>query len=216
MTVKASLQIVLKANDVIVAESDDAALWQQTLAAITGGKLSVAPAVASRDEVAVGRATYNGDSPRDTQERLNWPTDALDRFAHELRLDVVVVQAACDPGAEHPFMHLDVRTWEEFKRNTPARGYNSVPPVVLAATLLSLWFRQAQMGQVTIGQAQAVLNTIGLRDKNPVRGLRNCEWLQARDDVIKLNPARYTQALAVARAFCSRQTIEEWQFGERG
>ena len=36
MTVKANLRIVLLANDVTVAETDDAALWQHTLAAITG------------------------------------------------------------------------------------------------------------------------------------------------------------------------------------
>ena len=36
MTVKANLRMVLLANDVTVAETDDTTLWQHTLATITG------------------------------------------------------------------------------------------------------------------------------------------------------------------------------------
>jgi hypothetical protein len=133
----------------------------------------------------------------------------LDQFSGELRLDPVTVQSACDPMTEPPYMHLDVRAWQDFKRNTPARGSTSIPPVVLAATLLVLWFKNARLGPLTVSQAQAVLNTIDTRDKNPARALRNCSWLQTRDDVVKLNPARFDQAVAVARAYCSHRPIEE-------
>lgn len=212
MSVKASLRVVLLANEIIVAESDDSALWQYNLAAITGGRMPSGP---SNGDGAgrpmpqeVRPAEQRGDAPHSVSNG-GVVGGGVERFAADLQLDVALLQAACDPTTDPPYMHLDVRAWQAFKRNTAARGPEAVPPVVLTATLLVLWFRIAQLGPVTISQAQAVLGTIDARDKNPARGLRNCDWLQTRDDVIRLNPAQFDMALAVARAFCNQQSIEK-------
>src|SRR4051794_20878961 len=190
MTVKANLRIVLLANDVTVAETDDAAMWQHTLAAITGASEEPSRTHAPPRLFPIGNtsppAEYRSPEP---YSNVNG-SGIFEQFAGELRLDPSTVRAACDPTTEPPYMYLDVRAWQEFKRNTPARGSTSIPPIVLAATLLVLWFKNTRMGAATVGQAQAVLNTIDTRDKNPARALRNCGWLQTRDGVIKLNPAR--------------------------
>lgn len=211
MSVKASLRVVLLANEITVAESEDPALWQYNLAAITGG-----PKPPEQPHNAVQRPLPDTDrsSEQHTDTNGNNGNGAavaggVGRLAVDLGLDETVLQAACDPMTEPPYMHLDVRAWAEFKRNTPARGPSAVPPIVLAATLLVLWFRTARLGPVTVTQAQAVLATIDARDKNPARGLRNCDWLQTRDDVIRLNPARFERAVAVARAFCTQQPVAD-------
>jgi hypothetical protein len=213
VTVKASLRVVLLANEITVAESEDPALWQYNLAAITGGRMPPAPPVgdrAGRTTPYAGRAAeQHGDTAHTNGSNGNGVplAEGLERLAAELGVEVAVLQAACDPTTEPPYMHLDVRAWQEFKQNTAPRGASAVPPIVLAATLLVLWFRIARLGPVTVSQAQAVLGTIDARDKNPARGLKNCNWLQTRDDVIKLNPTRYNMVLAVARAFCTQQQV---------
>lgn len=220
MTVKATLRIVLKANDVTVAESDDAALWQRTLAGITGGP--VPPAPANRDGEEVEDKVHTQQMPATPRisgrEDFEWPADALGKFASALKLDVTVVQAACEPTSSPPYLHLDDHAWEAFKRNTGERGQNAIPQIGLAATLLLLWFRHSQSGppRVTISQAQEVLKTINLRDKNAARGIRNCDWLQLRDDkTVQLNPAKLSVALSRAAAFCSHRPIEEAVSAER-
>ena len=209
MSIKATLRVVLLANEITVAESADAELWQNTLSKITG-----------RREGATDGAEFPCEEKKPKEHQSPTMTIAVEpavsvgfcdfgTFSDELQLDPLTVQGACDPSIEPPFIHLDVRAWQEFRRNTPLRGNTSIPPIVLAATLLVLWFRSKQLGTVTISQAQAVLNTIDTRDKNPARGLRNCDWLQTRDDTIKLNPSRFDEAIEVARAYCSRQPLEK-------
>lgn len=215
MTVKASLRVLLLANEVTVAESDDPSLWQYNLAAITGGRLPPESHPGGKTLPPTQGVLRPPDRQADAQHTNDRNGNGgaagggIERFAEQLRVDIAVLEAACDPSSEPPYMHLDLRAWQEFKRNTAARGTSSVPPVVMAATLLVLWFPIASLGAVTINQAQAVLGTIDARDKNPARGLRNCNWLQTRDDVIRLNPTRFNMALAVARAYCNQQAIEE-------
>jgi hypothetical protein len=207
VTVKANLRVVLYANDIVVAESEDPELWQSNLARITGRGATLGPSAEAK-----GIRPPEVERPNDFSPEVQHPnggaTGTLERFAADLDLDAATIHDACAPCLEPPFMHLDVRAWQEFKRNTAPRGSSSVPPIVLASTLLVLWFKAARRGTVTVSQAQAVLGTIDARDKNPARGLKNCPWLQIREDAIKLNAAKFDAALAVARAFCSHQPIE--------
>lgn len=200
----ATLRVKLFAENVLVAESSDPALWQETLATISGLHLTAQPdrrstggVDASRQALPVPLSGGDGDS-------LSAHLAAL---AAELDVDAAQLVAACDPSLDPPYLHLDMRAWEDFKRNTGARGVESVAPIVLATTLLALWFKVTGIGVAAIPLGQKVLATIELRDKNPYRGLRNCEWLQYRADAVKLNPAQYGQAVAVARAYCSRRPI---------
>lgn len=209
MPSKVNLRIVLFANDVSVVETDDAALWQHTLAAITGTREAPGQFHGPTTSISTG-STSRPDELRPPEPYGNGNgAGALEHFAGELKLDPAAVQGTCDPTTEQPYMHLEVRAWQEFKRNTAPRGTTSNAPIVIAATLLVLWFKTTRLGAVTVSQAQAVLNTIDIRDKNPARGLKNCGWLQSRDDVITLNPTRYDQAIILARAFCSQQPIPE-------
>lgn len=196
MSLKATLKIILQADDTVVAESDDAALWQKVLIAINTGGAEIEASQQSGTPSSVTSAHGNS---RDS-------SDAIGKFATELGLTREEVIGACDPKSEAPFLHLDVHCWEAMKKNTPQRGPNAYSPVVVAAALLTVWFRHISAGNPTVAMAQAVLGTIGVRDNNPGRSIENSEFLQSRSGgVIVLNPAKVSRAIAVASAFCSKR-----------
>ena len=193
---KATLKIQLLANEVLVAESTDERLWQQVLAAMNNG---------SNDEQKITQ-TLTQDS---AMNQKNMPSTGIASLAHEIGLDEAVIMGACSPTTVAPFIHLDDHCWESLKKNTPTRGNHSVPPISLSATILCLWFKQIeQAGNPTQKQAQEVLGTIGLTDKNPSRGIKNCEWLQNREGGLIINPARISQAKAIVRAYCLQKPID--------
>lgn len=186
MVVQAKLTVTLKANDVLVAESEDAGLWQKVLLAIT-----------EKTELSITTEKTDEEVP---------DRSALGEYADELGLDVETVQGACDPSGTAPFIHLDSHCWSDWVSNIPVRGRGSISPVALAATLLVLWFRRAKLGITTQDQAQEVLASINASGSNPARSLHNCEWLQRRNDgKVQLNPAQIKKAVEVARAFCARE-----------
>jgi hypothetical protein len=188
MVVKAALRLVLMADDTVVAESEDASLWQKVLVAVNGGQ-AVAPLAGPQPETP----GLDGDV-------------SVVQFAEEIGVEVAQLRGACDPRTEAPYLNLDARSWEALKRNTPSRGPGAVAPMALAATMLALWFRAAKLGSPTQAQAKAVLDTLGVEDKNPSRAIKLSDWLQARPGgVIALNPAQITRAAQVARAFCLKQ-----------
>ena len=192
MTVQAKLTVTLKANDVLVAESEDAGLWQKVLLAITENK-----------ELAI---TINKTDLPPLNEDEVTDTSALGKYADEIGLDVATVKGACDPSGTAPYMQLDSHCWSDWVSNVPVRGRGSISPIALAATLLVLWFKKANLGTATQDQAQAVLANINAIGSNPARSINNCEWLQRRNDgTVLLNPARIKKAIEVARAFCIRE-----------
>jgi hypothetical protein len=93
----------------------------------------------------------------------------------------------------------------------PKTGATAITPIAASATLLALWFREAGLGNATQSQAQAVLDTIGIRDQNPSRGIKNSDWLQrrARGQIV-LNPAAISKATLLAKCFCSK-SWKEWK-----
>lgn len=200
MAVKAKLQVVLKADDTVVAESADATLWQKVLLVINKGAQAV-----SGDGGA--EALEEGEVDEQVLLEVKGEADAgIRRFAREVGVDVPALTGACSPSAEAPYLHLDVRCWEALKKNTPERGADAISPIVLAATLLALWSRAANLGTPTQAQAQAVLETIHLRDSNPSRAIKGCDWLQSRArGTIVLNPAQASGALRVVKAYCTKK-----------
>lgn len=198
MSLKAKLKIVLQADDTVVAESDDAALWQQVLIAINTGAGAIETGQKSNP-------ASTGSAPVNLGNRSEG-SDAIGKFAAELGLSRDEVIGACDPTSEPPYMHLDTHHWEAMKRNTPQRGPNAYSPIVVAASLLGVWFRHTGSGNPTVTMAQAVLSRIGTRDNNPGRSIENSEFLQARSGgVIVLNPAKVDRAIAIAKSFCSKK-----------
>ena len=209
MAVKVPLRIVLHAGNVVVAESDDGALWQRVLAAITEQpetRIDIdvrAPDDASSADVPApalpaGEPADDGATPAPVD-------DPVARFAADLGVSREAVVRACAPATEPPYLHLDRHAWEEMRRSTPPRGPGSVAKAALAAALLVVWFRSAHLGSPTMKMVHKVLRTLGIRDKNAVRVIHDAPWAQLRDGAIVLNLASASRAVALARAFCTQR-----------
>jgi len=196
--VKATLTVILKANDVVVAEVEDATLWQRVLTVIHGGKLDLAVEPSARG------SGESGSLPSTNVGRAG-STNPVDLLAQQLGVDRAFVEGACSPSAEAPHMHLDLHCWEEMKRQLPSRGPTSLSPILASATLLALWFHKAGLGNPTQAQAKAVLATINITDPNASRSIQNATWLQSRaGGQVLLNPAEISKAVKLARCFCSK------------
>lgn len=196
---KARMSVVLKANEVIVAEVDDAGLWNAVFAAISSGSSTIASSVQQKLPLSPA------DSVVETIVRNTPVTEPINKFARELDIDLDLLVGACDPTPTEPYLHLDLHHWEKMKKELPARGPKAMAPIVLAATILCLWSRHAALGGVTQAQAQNVLGVINSRDNNASRGILGAEWLQARSGgQIVLNPSQISKAICVAKAFCSQ------------
>jgi hypothetical protein len=201
VSVKAKLTITLKADETVVAETEDAGLWQRVLIAINKGSHDLAEGYEKQRSPESGVEEQGGG-----RRASDAGGDAVERFATQLGVRREELEGACAPSEEEPFLHLDVHCWEEFKRQVPSAGRAAMSPIVLAATLLTLWFRAAGLGNPTQAQAQGVLRTIGVEDKNPSRGIQRAEWLQSRPGgAILLNPAQVSRAFGIAKAFCTKQ-----------
>jgi hypothetical protein len=197
MSIKAKLRISLHADDTVVAETDDAALWHQVLLAINKS------APVNLEEG--GRRPPSDDAVSAQDDARLTVDDGLKNLAGELGLSVEVVNGACGPVLDEPFLHLDKHCWKAMKEQTPERGPTAYSGMAIATTLLALWFKAAGLGEPTQAQGQGVLTNIGLRDLNPGRGIERSEWLQARaGGIVRLHPAKRMRAIEIARAFCSQ------------
>lgn len=200
-SVKAKLHIILKADTVTVADVEDPSLWQRILGEIQGRGTPVidplAPVLAN-----------------DTREVRTGPQNlatAIDRLSQRLQIDRTQLQGAISPTTEPPYLDLDVHCWEKMKKQLAATGGNSIAALAVAGTILALWCREAGLETPTQAQSQAVLQTLGLQDKNASRAIRNANWLQARPGgQILINPAQNSKALLLAKCFCTG-AWSEWK-----
>ena len=199
----AKLSVVLKADDKIVIESDDAKIWQVAMNLILGGD--------STQIVAASEVAHTGPAVREATAPHRPNSDPLTRFAQSLGVSNEVVEGALSPSIEAPYLHLNAHNWEAFKKGNPKRGTGAITPIQAAATLLALWFREAKI-DVPLKRvlADAVLSTINITDTNADRGLKNADWLQKRaGGFFVLNPAEISQAQKIARAFCEKRGVEK-------
>lgn len=204
MTVKANLKVQLLADSVLVAESEDPILWRKVFAAMQKPNAAQADAELELDSSVddLMDQTSSGSTGKSAK--------GFSGLAKELNVSVNELKGACDPGTDAPYIHMDAHHWEALKKNTGTRGPNSIAPVALAATLLSLWFRHGDIeGNPTVGQCQEVLGTIDLRDQNTTRSIKNCEWLQQRANGIVINPAKKSQAIKMARAYILKKQVDD-------
>lgn len=205
MAVTAKLRVRLLAEEVVVAESDDAGLWHRVFGALHGGSSRLGD---GQDEPGTGERSNGSPGEQAGTKARHRRTSAtgIESFAEELGLSVEEVEGACGPSPEAPYLHLDSHCWEALKKNTPKRGPSAISPIALAATVLALWFRHAGMsGGPTVQQCQEALETMNLADKNPQRGVRNCDWLKSGGSGITINPASMSKAIRMAAAFCSKK-----------
>jgi hypothetical protein len=200
MSLKAKLRIVLHADETVVAESDNSALWQKVLIAINSSSSAMEPGELAPPNRSMAPAHHIAQEG----------ADPIDRLAKELGLSRAEIEGACSPSTQEPYLHLDLHCWEAMKKQTPERGPTAYSSMAVSATLLALWFRSAGLGNPTQAQAQAVLKTIDIRDQNPGRGIERSEWLQSRPGgAIVINPAKVSRAIALARAFCSQKWTKD-------
>lgn len=190
MTGLPDLKIILLAGGTEVAHSTDHSIWLNTMAAISG--LS-APRLSNLKA---------GTSP--SQMDAVDEKGALGVFAAELEVDVNQLIGAASPSTEAPYIHLDHKYWEAIKQNTPPRGVGAIPGVVLAATLLLLWNRHSKFGKISGAMCDAVLATIDHEERNRARSLKGCEWIQVREDGLRLNPASTPSAINLAHAYVTK------------
>lgn len=204
MAVTAELRLKLFANDVAVAESDDAELWRRVFTAIQKGTSRL-----EEPESKQVRSSSGEERPSAEQFDRSEGASAVGRLASELKIDVDDLVGSADPTTERPYVHLNAHNWEALKKVTPERGSNAIAPVTLVGTLLALWFDHAKLGTPTVNQCSPVLDTIKLPTNNIRRGIENCPWLRLRGDAITVNPSQKSRALRVARAYCTMKGLSE-------
>jgi len=207
---KATLKVQLLADDTLIEESHDEALWQYVLARIKGLPI---PSTNGQIQIEGSEKPPTDDYSSEMGVRSPSGTGAASsgataKLARQVGVSVEEIEGALGPSNEEPYLQLDHRSWEAFKKNTPPRGVGSVAPIVLAATALVLLHKSGGCEDVSVGMAQAVLRTIDLRDANAKRGLKRSEWLKVSGEKITLNPAQLSKACGVIKAFCTKQSIE--------
>jgi len=202
MAIKARLRLVLTADNVVVAESDDPNIWQAAFQAIQGANI---------EQVL-------GTKPIDQDEGIDWVPEeersAILSLAGDLGIEPQALLSACHPRMIAPYIFLNKRYWEAFKHQTAERGRTAVSNAVLAISLLLLWGEKINLERVALRDGMAVLKVIAARDEHASRAVENCPWLQKSMGKIVLNPEKISRAIAVARAFCT-QSAPEWSEEEQ-
>lgn len=207
---RAKTSVVLMADEVVVLEVNDPILWGVVYAAINSGSSTLA-GVPLLPGLAAVASDNNVSSVAETVVRNTPVPEPINKFAKELGVDLDVLVGACDPTPAEPFLRLDLHHWEKMKKDVPIRGPKAIPPIAVAATILCLWSRHANLGAVTQAQAQSVLIAINSRDNNATRGIASSAWLQARPGgQVVLNPSQISKAICIVNAFC-KQDWSAWK-----
>ncbi|MFC2078600.1 hypothetical protein ACFLSZ_01315 [Candidatus Bipolaricaulota bacterium] len=197
MAIKAKLKLLLTADDVVVAESDDPQIWQAAFQAIQGA--NVEQVLGAKDS--------------EPNRGIDWVPEeertAILSLADDLGIEPQDLLSACHPRMIAPYIFLNKHYWEAFKHQTAERGRTAVSNAVLAITLLLLWGEKIHLDRIALRDGMAVLRTIAARDDHASRAVENCPWLQKSMGRLVLNPEKISRATAVARAFCTR-TAPEW------
>lgn len=195
MSFKAKLKIVLKADETVVAESEDPRLWQYVLDAINNPTAQGEPInnALKKDKV---QDVNNYDQETESPKNL---------LAKEIGVTLDKLKGACSPSLDSPYINLDKHYWEALKKVTPQRGRNSIAPILVASTLLILWKETAGIGKTTISEAQKVLKTINLRDAHAKRSISSCAFLQEKGKYVNINPALTSKAISLAKAYCLKE-----------
>jgi hypothetical protein len=96
MSVKAALKIVLMANNVEIAESEDTVLWQQVFASITQGsnQLDVAQSARTPGPTSEGVKSNDFDGDKGASSK---GMDGLGKFAAELGVTVEELLQVTNP-----------------------------------------------------------------------------------------------------------------------
>ncbi len=202
--IRTNLTVRLLAGEVVVAEADDPHLWHQVLGVITAGSQQSEKIVRVAKEAVAEMDERSSEDSSATPTITPNPSDAIDRWATELGTEPTILKGALDPETDPPYLHVDNRTWEAFRKNYPTAGRNAIPPIVLGATALASWMDLLGLEPPTLQQAGELLRRIHVRVANPTRSIRNCDWLRIKGERVVLNPAQISEATALLRNFATK------------
>jgi hypothetical protein len=192
---KVKLRVVLFADESKIVDVEDPVLWQRVMSAVHSGKSELP----TDQNPALGQILN-----RETLHRK--PGSAVETFAATLAVELDQLVGACDPIDEEPFLHLDIKSWDNWRGKVPEKGPTAISAVSLTSTLLALWFRERGQSGVSFAQIDVVLKEIGVRGTNHKRTINNCAWLQLRDgDKVQIKASEMKKAIEVARAFATGQ-----------
>lgn len=201
MNLQAELKVVLMANDVVVAEFLDSALWQNVLATTT------TRAGTPTEGILVSGSSQHRPTPTNSTEMSSdgqQKVNPLAKFAMELSISETILVGACDPSPVPPYINMDKHHWEAVAKVTPPRGAKAVTPFRVAVALLVLWKEILKLDAPTTREINCVLETIGLKERESTRRVRTCSWLRLKGNRIILNPAESSTAVSLARAYCTK------------
>lgn len=182
-----TFKTVLYVDEKIVAESTDLTLWQNILSQIKLGNI-----LASNNAITVGSVPEEANVKE---------TSEVERFSKEVEIDCNKIVDACNPSIEAPFIRLDMKTWENYKRKH-FENKRPLPDVVIAATILALWKKCLNLGDVTQKEVISVLKQLNITSSNPSRSYKNCEWLKYDNSKIILMATKYSLAQKMLAEFC--------------
>ena len=185
-----TFKTVLYVDEKIVAESDDLALWQNVLSHIKSD--NIAP---------LNKPMNITDNSSEVQSVRNEEISDVEKFSKDVEIDCDKIMDACNPSVEAPFIKLDMKTWENYKRKH-FENKRPLPDVVIVATILALWKKCLNLGDVTQKEVLTVLKQLNITATNPTRSYKNCEWLKYDNNKISLMATKYSLAQKMLADFC--------------
>ena len=185
-----AFKTILYVDEKIVAESTDLTLWQNVLSHIKSGNIT-----------SLNKPMDIIDNNNEVQSVKNEEISDVEKFSKEVEIDCDKIIDACNPSIEAPFIRLDMKTWENYKRKH-FENKRPLPDVVIVATILALWKQCLNLGDVTQKEVLAVLKQLNITATNPTRSYKNCEWLKYDSNKIILMATKYSLAQKMLVDFC--------------
>lgn len=179
---------VLYVDDKIVASSEDLTLWQNVLSSIKGNNFQSINTCGKKEV----------DETKVFEKKNAMP---IEKFAQALDIDADLIRDAINPSLESPFIHLDMKTWENYKKDHFANK-RPLPDVVIVGTILALWKKNANLEEATQKDVITVLKQLNLSSNNPSRSYKNCEWLKYENNKILLMASKYSLAQNMLKEYC--------------
>ena len=201
--VPTSLRVRLYAGNLLVKESNDETIWTAVLNKIVATENAIPSLHPSVSKPLSLESKFEAAAVE--YQIVESDNDPVSVFAKKIGISIAEIKGACRPETQPPYLTLDYSYYEAFKKHAPVKGLKGMAPAAMSATLLCLWFESAKLpGSPRQVDALAVLGTVKAQDTNASRSIKNCDWLQSRDGMININPAKYSIAIKATKAFCTQ------------
>lgn len=199
MPTKAKLTIKLYADDKLIAEIENAALWNRILSYDVDEPITL-----TQQGDTAGYMQVSENASADESELVGVVSiekSLSAKIASDAGVSEDQVEGALSPECEDPFITIEHKNWSLYKKSLPAKGPKAYPDVVIAATLILICLRSTGTKEVSKKTVSRVVNEMGGNIKNAHRSYVNCEWIKVDSEKLKLNPSKFNEALDVFVAF---------------